>query len=417
MSTVPATQAPPSPAPVWDVINGFASYWALSAALDLGLFDALAKDPGTGLDAGQLTAVTGAAGPGPVTVLAETLVALDLLTADEDRFRLTPAAERYLVSTAPASMAALARYSPGPLAAWPGLAETVRTGAPGPGVPEALTALYPALVRATGPTQSGVATAVAAELERRGLWPEEPTVVDLGCGSGAWLTALLGTRPHARAVAVDLPNVLPVAEAAAGDAGLGERVTAVAGDYLDTALPVSRADVVVLAHVLRAEPPERARRLVARAVELAGTDGVVVVADYWRPDPPATGSATGEDAGAASGDGTGSASGEDAGAASGDGTGSASGDRTGAASGDGSGTPEDRTPEDRTAVCAAARHELLLSLTMLASTAGLGVSAADLRTWAEAAGADVTDSFAPVPRQHIRLIRSRIRSRTPEATS
>ncbi|MET8824672.1 class I SAM-dependent methyltransferase [Streptomyces sp. NPDC004610] len=361
MTTGPVT--PASPAPVWDVINGFASYWALSAALDLGLFDALAADAG-GLDAGRLAKAVGAAGPGTVTVLAETLVALDMLSAEEDRFRLTPAAERYLVSASPASMTALVRYSPGPPAAWPGLAETVRTGAPDPAVTADLAELYPALVRATGPTQTGVATGVAAELERRGLWPERPVIVDLGCGSGAWLTALLRTRPQGTAVAVDLPNVLPIAERALADAGLGERVTAVAGDYLAAELPVAAADVVVLAHVLRAEPPERARRLLARAVELAGADGVVVVVDYWRPDPatPATG-------------------------------------------------------EDRGAICAAARHELLLSLTMLASTAGLGVSVADLHTWAEAVGAEPDGSFEPVPRQHVRLIRSGNRSRTPEATS
>ncbi|WP_329558420.1 methyltransferase [Streptomyces uncialis] len=362
MNTAPA--APVGPAPVWDVINGFTSYWALSAALDLGLFDALAEeDTRTGLDSARLADAIGAAGPGPVTVLAETLVALGLLDADADRFRLTPVAERYLVSASPASMAALVRYSPGPPAAWPGLAGTVRTGAPDPAVTAGLTELYPALVRATGPTQAGVATAVAAELERRGWWPERPTVVDLGCGSGAWLTALLRTRPNGTVVAVDRPDVLPIAERAATDAGLRERVIPVAGDYLDVPLPVAAADVVVLAHVLRAEPADRARRLLARAVRLAGADGVVVVVDYPRPDP----------------------------------------------------ADARRDGEDRGAVCAAARHELLLSLTMLASTAGLGVTDADLRAWAGAAGAELVDSFEPVPRQHVSLIRSR--SRTPEATS
>ncbi|MFE2092492.1 methyltransferase [Streptomyces sp. NPDC059460] len=373
MNTTSAT--PAGPAPVWDVINGFTSYWALSAALDLGLFDALAEhaDSGKGLDAKQLAASIGATEDAPVTVLAETLVALDLLAAVGSRFRLTPVAEHYLVSSAPASMAALVRHSPGPPGAWPGLAETIRTGAPEPAVTADLTALYPALVRATGPTQARVASAVAAELERRGWWPRQPTVVDLGCGSGAWLTALLRTRPSGTVIAVDRPNVLPIAEQAAREVGLREHVITVAGDYLEADLPVAAADVVVLAHVLRAEPAERARRLLARAVELAGADGVVVVVDYTRPDPART---RHDDSG-----------GEDHG--------------------------DDGVGEDRGAVCVAARHELLLSLTMLASTAGLGVTVADLRAWAEAADAELVDSFEPVPRQHVRLIRSR----TPEATS
>lgn len=122
--------------------------------------------------------------------------------------------------------------------------------------------------------------------------------------------------------------------------------------------------------MLRAEPAERARRLLARAVELAGADGVVVVVDYTRPDPARTRH-------------------------------------------DDSGGEDDGVGEDRSAVCVAARHELLLSLTMLASTAGLGVTVADLRAWAEAADAELVDSFEPVPRQHVRLIRSR----TPEVTS
>jgi SAM-dependent methyltransferase len=349
---------------VWDVINGFGAYWALSAALELGLFDALAADAEAGLAASRLAATIGAAADAPVTVLAETLVALGLLTADGPRFRLTPAAERYLVATSPSSMAGLVRYSPGPPGAWPRLADTVRAGAPDRSTVDELTALYPALVRATAPTQGAVARAVAAELDRRGLWPERATVVDLGCGSGAWVTALLRTRPAGTAFVVDQPHVLPVAEQTATDAGVREQVVAIAGDYLDVALPVTRADVVILAHVLRAEPADRAQRLLARAVELAGPAGVVVVVDYPRPDPADLGAGADTD-----------------------------GDRTGA--------------------CVAARHELLLSLTMLASTGGFGITLADLRDWAGAAGAELVEAFEPLPRQHVFLIRSR----TPEATS
>ncbi len=47
-----------SPAPVWDAINGFAAYWALHAAVELGLFEALADQQ---LTTGQLAAATGVA--------------------------------------------------------------------------------------------------------------------------------------------------------------------------------------------------------------------------------------------------------------------------------------------------------------------------------------------------------------------
>jgi len=348
--------APVSPAPVWDVINGFSSYWALRTALDLGVFDALAG--GQARDGAELSRAVGAADRAPVTVLADTLIALGLLTSDDDgRYRLNAAAERYLTSGSPASMAALVRHSPGPARSWPELAHTIRRGSPDPSLAAELAAFYPELAPATAPTQAAVAAAVGHELERRGRWPDAPVIVDLGCGSGAWLATLLAQSPDATGVGVELPDVLPVAERTAAEAAVRDRLTLLGGDYLAVALPVERADVVVLAHVLRAEPAERAQRLLRRAIELAGPDGVVVVADYPRPDDATDDAAT-----------------------------------------------DDAPAADRTAACAAAKHELLLSLTVLASTPGAGVTVAALRDWAGAAGAELITALEPIPRQHVYLI-------------
>jgi SAM-dependent methyltransferase len=310
------------PAPVWDVINGVSAYWALRTALDLGVFDAV----GECATASELAEACGG-DAGAVRLLADVLVSLGFLTSDGTCYRPTPCAQTYLVASSPRSMAALVTHAPGPLDAWPALGTRVRE--PDRAGVE-LDAFYRALGPATAPTQRAVAAGVVAELDRRCWWPQRPTVVDLGCGSGAWLAAM---RP-ARAIGVD--------SAVTPDCGAIEFV---AGDYLTADLPVTRADVVVLAHVLRAEPADRAARLVARAVELAG-GGTVVVADYPRPDGS--------------------------------------------------------TVEE----CRAARHELLLSLTMLAATpGGRGITVAELRQWAQAAGAEVVAELEPVPRQHAYLIR------------
>ncbi|SEP01598.1 class I SAM-dependent methyltransferase [Trujillonella endophytica] len=348
----PPTGAPPAgPGPVWDVVNGLAAFGALSAALELGLFDALAAAGQPGLAPEELAAAVSASDAGAVELLAEVLVSLGLLTGDGRAVALTPVAEHFLVSDSPASMAALGRLSPGPWSGWQQLAATVRTGAVPAGTRAELAAGYPDLVRATAPTQRAVAAGVAAALAGRELWPAAPRVVDLGCGSGAWLAALLADRPGATAVGVDLPGVLPVARDTVAEAGLDPRVSLLAGDYLEVDLPAGAADVVVLAHVLRAEPAERARRLLLRALDLLAPGGVVVVADYPRPDPAAA--------------------------------------------------PD----PDRSAVLAGARHELLLSLTMAAATDGSGVTVADLRAWAGDGGARLTDVLQPVPRQSVFLIR------------
>lgn len=326
-----------SPAPVWDVINGYAAYWALRAGLDLGVFDRLADGP---CDTAALATAVGAADPGDVAALAELLAALDLLDTDGTAWSLTPAAARFLVTSSPASMTELVHHSPGPPAAWPDLARTLRAGAPDPTTVAALDALYPDLVRATSATQRAVAAGVAQTLTAQGFWGRSgQVVVDLGCGSGAWLAALLDAGgAGSRGVGVDRDPVLATVPVRP-DAELR------AGDYLDVELPVERADVVVLAHVLRAESRGRAAALVARALDLLTPDGVLLVADYFRPP-----------------------SGQPAG------------------------------------VYRAARHDLTLALTMRASTSGRGVTEDDLAAWCAPLGARTVEVVEPVPRQRVHLI-------------
>ena len=321
------------PAPVWDVINGYAGYWALHAAVDLGLFDELADGPRA---THELAAATGVGDSADLAVLTELLVALNLLDTDGTAWSLTPSAARFLVSTSPASMAGLVRYSPGPHGAWPELAATLRAGAPAPATEDALADVYPDLVRATSATQRVVAAGVAESLTAQGIWGRDgQTVVDLGCGAGAWLHALLDAAgPGAHGVGVDRADVLATV-ATRPDLDLR------AGDYLDVALP-ERADVVVLAHVLRAESPERAQALVVRALDLLDAGGVLLVADYFRPP-----------------------SGQAA------------------------------------AAYHAARHDLTLALTMRASTPGRGITEDDLVTWC---GTHATQVLEPVPRQRVHLI-------------
>lgn len=349
------TAAPVSPAAVWELINGFAAYQGLVAALDLGLVDALADAGPDGATAGELAAAVGAADADHLAVLADLLVSVGMLDAHGARYVLTPVAARFLVSDSPAQMRDLVRLSPGPTPAWLELADTLRRGRPAVSVNDEPAAYLAPLVEATAPTQHAVAGAIAAHLDAAGLLPVAPLVVDLGAGSAAWSSAILAARPQARAVAVDLPGVVETTRRLTAD--LGDRIDVVAGDYLAVELP-ARADVVVLGHVLRAEPLDRARALLNRAITLAGPAGVVIVTDYPRPA-----------------------------------------------------APTDDEP-DRATTLAGARHELTLALTMLASTDGAGITVDQLAEWAGDVGWHMSERLEPLPRQHAFLLLPNATDRT-----
>ncbi|MFI5959395.1 methyltransferase domain-containing protein [Cryptosporangium sp. NPDC051539] len=322
-----------SPAPVWDLINGYAAYWALHTAVELGLFEHL---PAT---SAELAGATGVADPADVTLLAQLLAAKGLLETDGERWSATPVSERFLTSESPATMTGLVRHSPGPKAGWAALADTLRAGRPSVEIRDALDALYPELVAATAATQGAVARGVAAELRTRGLWDGSRLVVDLGCGSGAWLEAL--TADGAGGIGVDLAHVLP----GALNRLAGGTVAFIAGDYLEVTIPPRRAGVVILAHVLRAEPADRAEALFGRALDLLAEGGVLVVADYFRPADGAL-----------------------------------------------------------TQACADAVHDVTLALTMRASTLGRGLTETALADWCAARGARTVAVVEPVPRQRVHLI-------------
>jgi hypothetical protein len=74
------------------------------------------------------------------------------------------------------------------------------------------------------------------------------TVVDVGGGHGALVTALLRAHPHLSGVVYDLAPVVAEAERRIADAGFGARATCIAGDIFAT-VPAG-ADVYLLKNVL-----------------------------------------------------------------------------------------------------------------------------------------------------------------------
>jgi SAM-dependent methyltransferase len=261
-----------NPSAIWRIINGYSAYGTVVAAIELGVFDALAHGP---TDASAL-ADQGGFVPARVQPLLDALVALDLLDRDaDDRYLLTVDSERFLVCDAPRTMRELVVHSPGPRENWELLAGTVRGGrVPSPVGPE----FYRALVRATAPTQHAAAVALAPTLS------PYSRVLDVGAGAAPWAIALLEHEPNATATINDLPGVAEIGSNAVRERGLASRVDVVECDYHAADFAPAGYDVVVLGHVLRSEPREEVPKLVDRVSAALRPGGTIVVADYFVDD-------------------------------------------------------------------------------------------------------------------------------------
>jgi SAM-dependent methyltransferase len=271
---------PPPSAPVWAVIQGYGNYWLLVAALELGVFDALAERGPSAL--APMAEELGVSEP-HLGSLLDSIVAMGLLDQVRDVYELNETAERYLTTDGVASMAELVGVAPGPLGNWVHLADTIRTGRPAIPIEEDAAAFYVPLVRATFPTQRRAAM-FTTRMIGFARAPGSPRVLDLGAGGAPWAIAFLDAHPVATAVVNDLPGVIEVAKAKVADAGLADRVELRPGDFRTLDLEPGGYDVVVLGHVCRTEGIEGAPALIRRAFDALAPDGRLIVADYFPDD-------------------------------------------------------------------------------------------------------------------------------------
>ena len=267
---------PPPAAPVWAAIEGYGRFHVLVTAIELGVFDRLeALGPSTGPELADDLGVSAS----HLSTLLGGVVALELLDHRNGRFELNDTARRYLTTASPASMSSLVPVSPGPLANWSRLTDTVRRGAPADPIDDDPVSFYVPLVEATFATINR--TAMRADLLVRYSSLTAPRVLELGAGGAPWSVAILTAVPDASAVVNDLDGVIDVAARKLGEHGVDARAELRAGDYHDIDIEPAMYDIVVLGHVCRAESANGARALVERAHAALRPGGRLLLSDYF----------------------------------------------------------------------------------------------------------------------------------------
>jgi demethylspheroidene O-methyltransferase len=103
-------------------------------------------------------------------------------------------------------------------------------------------------------------------------------LLDVGGGEGAFVTAVARRHPHLACTLFDLPPVAARGRRRLVEAGLGDRVTAVGGDFDRDPLPAG-ADIATLVRVCLDHDDATVTALLRRVREALVPGGMLVVAE------------------------------------------------------------------------------------------------------------------------------------------
>lgn len=274
MSTTASTVTPER---IMQFAWGYVPTMVLESAIHHRVFDVLDEGPKTLKETAE---ATGASERGLRAVM-NVLVGLKFLDKDEERYRLTPESEAFLVSTKPSFQGGLLKHTSGHLIPrWLKLNEIVETGKPAAAVNQEGdgSAFFQNFVLDIFPMSYPSATVLAKHLELEKQ--ERPVrVLDLAAGSGVWGIALAQSAKNVTVTDVDWEGVLPATRGCVERFGLTDRFTFIAGD-LNSADFGKGYDVATLGHILHSEGETRSRALLRKTFEALASGGVIAIAEF-----------------------------------------------------------------------------------------------------------------------------------------
>jgi 8-O-methyltransferase len=251
----------------------------LSAALELGVFAALAERP---LGGAELSARLGLH-PRAARDFLDALAAVGLLSRADGRYGNSPAAARHLLPDRDGYVGGFLRMTSELMGNdAQGLTGLLRTGdARGQNtageVPFTRIFHDPERLRLFLSAMDSFSTAVAEGLCASLDWSGYRTFSDIGGARGNLAARLAAAHPWLAGTVLDRPAMKAPFEDLVAERGVGDRLAFVGGDFFVDDLP--RADVVILGSVLHDWPDERRLELLRRAHSAVLDGGCLVVYD------------------------------------------------------------------------------------------------------------------------------------------
>ena len=252
------------------------AFYALRAAMELGIFELLANGPKTAMAVADELKLNAHA----TEALLNVLLALRFLLRSESQYKLTAESGAYLVQGSDLYMGMYLQITKKMEQSWEQLADVVRSGNPIARVNEQAGAeeFFPALAESIFPMSYAVAGLVAKDLAS--VNQGEVHILDVAAGSGVWTIPLAQANKAAKVDALDFPAVLKVTEKITTNRKVAHQYKYLSGNWRDVAWKDGWYDIIVLGHILHSEGLQQSKKLLARCYQSLKSGGKIVVAEF-----------------------------------------------------------------------------------------------------------------------------------------
>jgi precorrin-6B methylase 2 len=254
-----------------EIARGFMPSRVLLSGFELGVFEALGDGR---LSSSEVASKIGADARA-TDRLMNALVVLDLLVKDGDTFANSPDARESLIPGKPGFIGGLG-HTANLWETWSTLTEAVRQGTSvfereG----EERAEFVKPFIAAMHFNSSRMAPQVLAEIDLADV----KRLVDVGGGSGAYSIAFCRANPEIEAVVFDMPDVVPLTNEYAAQAGMSDRISTATGDF--TVDELGRDfDLAFMSHILHSNSREENAELIKRAWRALKPGGQIVVQEF-----------------------------------------------------------------------------------------------------------------------------------------
>jgi ubiquinone/menaquinone biosynthesis C-methylase UbiE len=268
-----------TPAPIFEVFTGFMASKHLFIANEVGLFEQLAAEPATLDELAVRTQIPRRT----LRIVTDAMVALGLIERDGDHYGNGPVAASFLSGNGRADLRPLIRmanqlfYS-----RWTKFEQAVRTDQRVLGELRFTSHEQEIFSKGVEAATAGDAHGVAAGYD----FAPHQRLLDLGGGTGSFLTAVLNRHPHLQATLFELPAAAAVARERLKAEPLAGQVEIATGDFFTDPIPNGH-DAVILAHVIHCFSPERNLELLGRLRQHVSHGARALLVDWWT-DPTHT---------------------------------------------------------------------------------------------------------------------------------